>query len=174
MLVDPRSLARIRGACVGAVSAVVSVAAHGLAGGAAPSESALSLLIVVCAAVGVLVASAPGATSGPVMLAAVLTLGQVIGHSTLWLTAEHAHAQAWTPQMLAAHAASVGVAAGVIRGAERAYRRAVSALARMLPVFFTATPPHVSPVHTTGRGPAPILDVLRAGGTGTRAPPISV
>lgn len=174
MPADPRSLARIRGACVGAVSGVVSIGAHGLAGGAAPSESALSLLIVVCAAVGVLVASAPGATSGPVMLAAVLTLGQVIGHSTLSLTVDHAHGQAPTPQMLAAHAASIGVAAGVTRGAERAYRRAVSALARIVPVFFTAARPLGSPVRTAGRGPAPIIDVLRAGGTGTRAPPFSV
>lgn len=174
MLVDPRALARIRGACVGAVSGAVSVGAHAMAGGGAPSESALSLLIFVCVAVGIMIASVPVATSGRVRLAAVLTLGQVIGHNTLSLTADHAHGQALAPQMLGAHAVSIFLAAGLIRGAERAYERAVAALIRIVPVLFTGTRPRVPRVLATSRGPAPIGQVLCVSGNGTRAPPVSV
>nr|WP_296763606.1 hypothetical protein [Rhodococcus sp. (in: high G+C Gram-positive bacteria)] len=165
----PDGRARMRGASVGAASGALSIAAHGVGGGAMmPSESALVLLIVVSAAVG----GAVTVLGDRVPVIAVLVVGQVVGHAVLAIASEHHHGLSPTPTMLAAHAVATVVCALLVRGAVLGYEHALSVLRRILPVL-----PLVLPVLDNG-GPRKteyrstvVLRVLVLSGNATRGPP---
>lgn len=136
-----------------------------------PSESALILLLVVSAAVG----GAVTLMSTRVPTAAVLVLGQVLGHSVLSIASEHHHGLSLTPMMLATHACASVVCAVLIRGAVLGYGHALSVLRRILPVLGA-----VLVVPDSSRTPATryrsnvVLRLLVCSGSGTRGPPLFV
>ncbi|MFC9786658.1 hypothetical protein [Rhodococcus sp. NPDC127528] len=165
--------ARMRGGFVGSLSAAVSVAAHAMGGGSAPTESSVVLLVLGCAAVGAVVASARATRTVPV-LAGALTLGQVVGHTALALGAVHHHGPQLSPGMVVMHALAVVVAAGLIRAGERGLALAVSALHRILPVLFAAFPV-TTPVVVGVPAYRPRLArwLLVGARVGTRGPPLS-
>lgn len=163
----------MRGAFVGSISGAVSVAAHAMGGGAAPTEGSVVLLLLGCAAVGALVSSVRMDRHEMLCLAAALTLGQAIGHTTLAVGASHHHGLQLTPAMIAAHAVAVAVSAVLIRGGARGYTLAVSALVRILPVLFAALPVD-SPVAVgvPAYRPKTARWLLVGASIGTRGPPL--
>ncbi|MFC7448286.1 hypothetical protein [Rhodococcus daqingensis] len=119
----PDHTARMRGAAVGALTAALTVAGHGVAGGGYPTSSALTLLVLCCAAVGALTGSLRG---GRIALLGALAAGQLIGHLALSaaLTAHQAHGPELSPRgltMLGAHAAATMMCAALILSAEALY-----------------------------------------------------
>ncbi|MGW5076391.1 hypothetical protein [Rhodococcus sp. NPDC004095] len=134
------AFARMRGGFAGSVSGTVAVAAHAMGGGAAPSESAVVLLVLACAAVGALVSAARVRTHELPFLAAALTVGQVVGHAALMVGAGAHHGTQFTPAMLTAHAVAVSVSAVLIRGGGRGCARAVASLRAILPAPFATVP----------------------------------
>ncbi|MEV0945572.1 hypothetical protein [Rhodococcus sp. NPDC049939] len=169
-------LARVRGAAVGSFSGAVSIAAHGMAGGGTPpSESAVVLLLAVCAAVGTAVASVQARERDWLFLAAALATGQLIGHATLGLTSAHAHGLGLSSPMMAAHAAAIAISAALVRGAERACLRALASMTRIL---LTVLAP--LRVDTGTWSPIPVfraklsLWLLVSAAAGTRGPPALV
>ncbi|TQF74349.1 hypothetical protein FK531_05340 [Rhodococcus spelaei] len=163
----------MRGAFVGSLSGAVSVAAHAMGGGTVPAESSMVLLVLGCAAVGAVVASARIASHTVLFLAGALTLGQVIGHTTLALGAAHRHGLALSPAMVAMHALAVVVSAVLIRAGERGCASAVSALRRILPALFAAIPV-VAPIAAVvpEYRPRVARRLLVGSSVGTRGPPL--
>ncbi|AQA21905.1 putative membrane protein [Rhodococcus sp. MTM3W5.2] len=86
----------MRGAAVGALTAALAVAGHGVAGGGYPDSSALTLLVLCCAAVGAL---AGGLGGGRGALLGALAAGQLVGHLALStaLTAHQFHGPELSP-----------------------------------------------------------------------------
>ncbi|WP_245865397.1 hypothetical protein [Rhodococcoides kyotonense] len=167
----PDARARIRGAFVGAASGTLSIAAHGVGGGAMmPSESALVLLVVVSAALGGAVAMLGGRLS----MVAVLALGQVSGHTVLTIASEHHHGTSITPSMLTAHAVATVVCALLIHAALLGYGRAVSILRRIVPVLCLVLPVEdARPRERTEYRPDVVLRLPVSSGVGTRGPPVA-
>ncbi|NLU85075.1 hypothetical protein [Rhodococcus sp. HNM0569] len=139
--------AALRGSSVGAVTAALSIAAHGIAGGGLPTTSALTLLVLTCAGLGAAVAGTGRATRGVMPLAAALALGQFCGHVALAVGAP-AHDALPGLGMLGAHAAATAVCAGLVLACERLY----GPLVRTLRVVFA--PPRV-PARTAAWVPVP-------------------
>lgn len=166
-------LAQLRGAAVGSLSGAVGIAAHGLAGGGLPpSESALVLLLAVCAVVGATVSTLPIRDRDTLVLIAALTAGQVPGHLTLTFVDEHAHGLELSVPMLAAHVAAVAVCAGIVRGCEWSCLQLWSATVRVVLAALTLPP---APTDIWSVIPAyratVLLWLLISAGAGTRAPP---
>ncbi|MCX4096971.1 hypothetical protein [Nocardia sp. alder85J] len=169
------AVARLRGGCAGAMSAALSIAAHGWASGGMPvSSGTLTLVLAAASVVGALVTglglATPGARTVP--LAGALLGGQLLGHATLTLDmAGMPHRSAWTPAMLAAHAVAALAAALLIRSAEAAYRIGCAAVARVLPILLrtpaTAPPPRLPIAHRA----RVILRLFPADTFRTRGPP---
>lgn len=165
----PGGRARMRGASVGAASGALSIAAHGVGGGAMmPSESASVLLMVVSAAVGCAVT----VLGDRVPVIALLVVGQVLGHTVLTIASEHHHGFSPTPTMLAAHAVATVLCALLVQGAVLGYEHALSVLRRILPAL-----PPVLPVLDTG-GPRKteyrstvVVRLLVLSANATRGPP---
>lgn len=164
--------APLRGASVGVLSATVTAAAHTFGGGMFPSEAALVLLCLVCAAVGYLATTLRVSNLARTRLMITLAAAQFVGHSLLTVVDGHHHGPVIGNQMLVAHAVAVIVGAITIRGAEVGIRRAISSLRRMLPATVplvvdeshtTPTPP----VYRTSASPR-LLDLS---GSGNRGPP---
>ena len=127
--------APLRGASVGGLSALVTASAHTVGGGMPPSDAAIVLLALVCAAVGYATAVAPRLGAPRVQLLVILAAAQSIGHLLLSVVDGHHHGPMITPQMLAAHAVAVFIGALAIRGAELGIRRAVTSLREVLPLL---------------------------------------
>ncbi|MFR9751305.1 hypothetical protein ACL02S_09735 [Nocardia sp. 004] len=169
--------ARLRGGSAGAISAAVSVAAHGwTTGGKLPDTTALSLLATASIVTGVIVAGRGAERRSSGGLIAVLLAGQLLGHLAMGFSSGHLHHGdlQLSPTMLIAHLFATIVAAIAIRGAENAYRIGTAVLARVLPARHT--PPvaaHHVPLRTTYRDRA-ILRVLATESLRTRAPPVPV
>lgn len=168
----PDLVARLRGAAVGSLSGGVSIAAHGIGGAGAPSDGAIVLLLVACAALG----TSAGAVRSPVarlpFMFAILAAGQVIGHTTLALASDHAHSAVPSGPMLSAHAVALVVTALLVLAVETAAARILAALVR---IVRTAIEPYpagtdlwsTTPIHrsTVSRS------LLAAASAGTRGPP---
>ncbi|WP_231496678.1 hypothetical protein [Rhodococcus sp. UNC363MFTsu5.1] len=168
------TIARMRGAFVGSTSGAVSVAAHALGGGTAPTESSVVLLVLGCAAIGAAIASVRVDRHQLLIVAAALTLGQAIGHVALAMGAVHPHGPQLGPAMVAAHAAAVAVSALLIRAGERGCVAALSALTRRIPAPFVEAPvPGPVADCVPSDGPMPARWLLVGSGTGTRGPPQS-
>ena len=165
--------APLRGASVGGLSAVVTAAAHTFGGGMLPSDAALVLLALVCAAIGYATAVAPILFAPRAQLLVVLAAAQSIGHLLLTFVDGHHHGPMITQQMLAAHAVAVLVGALAICGAERGIRRAVTSLRKTLPVLaalFVVDESRIAPELPVYRIPgSPRL--LDRSGCGNRGPP---
>ncbi|MGV9949906.1 hypothetical protein [Rhodococcus aetherivorans] len=167
----PQTSAPMRGAFVGSTSAAVSVAAHGLAGGEIPSQSSVVLLIAACAAFGAAVSAIRPSRLLPAL---VLTLGagQIVGHTVLTLTAEHAHGPGLSPAMLGVHAAALVVSAALIRAAEQGCAAALGVLRRIVAAVLTPPPAHAPLwVATPSHRARLVLRVLVSAQAGTRGPP---
>lgn len=165
--------ALLRGASVGGLSALVTVAAHTFGGGMLPSDAAMVLLAVVSAAIGYAAAAAPTQVAPRAQLMMILTAAQSIGHLLLTVVDEHHHGPLITQQMFAAHAVAILVGALAIRGAEHGIRRAVTSLRKALPLLATLVvdESRVAPELPVYRLPgSPRL--LDLSGCGSRGPPV--
>ncbi|GAA1079917.1 hypothetical protein [Tsukamurella spumae] len=132
---------------------------------AAPSVpmTAVLLLALVCAALAAL-AARPRAT-GPVGAAAMLLLGQGLGHLVLGVSMGHL---AMSPTMAAAHLASAVAVGAVVAGAEHALRSALASLTPLATIRWEPRGTVVAPVWTFRAVPLPVL--ARHGAL--RAPPL--
>lgn len=168
----PDGRARVRGAFVGAASGALSVAAHGVGGGAMmPSEAALILLLAISAAVGGAVA-ALGERGGWASTPATLVVGQLLGHTILTIAAEHDHGSFLTPTMASAHAFATVLCALLIRAAVRGHGHALSILRRILPALNLSIPVQEFPrAGAPEYRPDVVLRLLVCSGVGTRGPP---
>ncbi len=160
---------RLRGSCVAAASATVSVAAHALAGGTDfPGSAAIMLLIAASSVTGVVAAHT---RTGPLGVMGLLALGQLLGHTALSVPA-HCRTDLFTVPMLIAHLVAIVAAALLIRGAETTLLRAVSRIRRAIHRSLRA--PGCRDVVTIVSAPeaiAPHRRLVLASGTGRRGPP---
>ncbi|MGV8871179.1 MAG: hypothetical protein ACOH2Q_01535 [Rhodococcus sp. (in: high G+C Gram-positive bacteria)] len=164
--------APVRGASVGALSALVTAAAHTFGGGMFPSDAAIVLLVLVCAAVGYATAAAPTSGAPRAQLLGVLASAQAIGHLLLTAVDGHHHGAMITEQMLAAHVVAILIGSFAIRGAELGIRRAITSLREVLPlvVALVVDENRIAPPLPVYRIPgSPRL--LDLSGRGSRGPP---
>lgn len=159
--------ALLRGAAAGLFTAMLSVAGHTAAGGAAPAGPAVVVLAILAVTVGALAATLVRADDVRVLLA-LLTAGQLAGHLVLESTGHH---QTGVPTaMLAAHAVAVTTGAVLIAVGGRlcaAVSRIVRAAVR------PATAPVVGAMaHVTGSSDQPWRSALQlAASVSHRGPP---
>ncbi|WP_454196470.1 hypothetical protein [Nocardia sp. Marseille-Q1738] len=165
---------RLRGAFVGSAAGAVSIAAHALGGGAmSPGASPIAVLIVACAAVGVLVGARPH-RRGLGEITAMLAIGQTVAHLALTLSAGHQHDATTSSVMLGAHLAAIPIGALLIHAAERAASRAASDIqhtVRILAVGPSAPAGFRSPL--IDRALARPRRLLLGSGSGLRGPPLA-
>lgn len=104
------TLRRARGLVAGGLSGATSIAAHGFAGGAAPSGASIAFLTVACAAFGVIVSQVRGNRPGVSTLLMTIVVGQGVGHIALTVGMNHGHhatlLSGLTPTMVGFHAAT--------------------------------------------------------------------
>ncbi|MDA2894115.1 hypothetical protein PDG61_24620 [Mycolicibacterium sp. BiH015] len=130
--------ARLRGTAAGLLTAALTLAAHGLAGGHLPFGATGLQLAVVAGIVGGLAASLSGDVRG---LAALLALGQTAGHAVLAAHGNHLGAAAPTWVMIAAHGAATVLGAALISLGDRLCRllsRAIRGAAQRPPAPVSA------------------------------------
>lgn len=168
----PAPTAALRGGAVGATTATLGVAAHGLGGGGLPDSATLTLLLAVCAGVGAAVGGVPVLSRSRWALLAALAAGQGAGHLALTVASDvHLHTGVPAPAMLGAHAAATGVCAALILAAERLYGPLTGVLRTVLePPALGVEPARLRvprpPGHRASR-----LTVLAAG-LSRRGPPV--
>jgi hypothetical protein len=126
---------RLRGVFVGTGAGALTVAAHGLGGGAYPDSTALAVVLVVAAAVGACAASLRAA--GPAAVLVLLGMGQLAGHVTLGALTSHQHTSAALGPLLmvGAHCAATVLCGALILMAER-LQAFVDAVARLSTIRF--------------------------------------
>ncbi|BBZ21136.1 hypothetical protein MGAD_54710 [Mycolicibacterium gadium] len=123
----PKSRARwLRGALVGACSAVVTVGAHTAAGGFIPQGGRLIASTLVCAIIGAVLAAVPleGRRGRLIGVVGALTVAQSLGHLTLMASEPHHHHGGTfgvTPLMAAAHLAAAVLLGVAITSVEYLY-----------------------------------------------------
>jgi hypothetical protein len=165
-----RCAAYLRGGFVASFSGAMSIAAHGAGGGVLHlSVASLLLLVLAVSAVGAVAGSLR--SHSPLLLATLLTLGQLVGHFALTVSTGHHHGPGLTTQMLAAHIVGAAAAALLIRTAERLCH-AVSRTVRHLVVVLLAPPRDsglTAPLPVTPSAALPQWALWRS--SGTRAPP---
>lgn len=124
---------RLRGGFVGAGAGALTVAAHGVAGGAYPDSTALAVVLVMAAAVGACAASLRAA--GPAAVLALLGIGQLAGHVVLGALTGHQHTSAALGPlvMVGAHCAATLLCGVLILTAERLHGF-VDAVARLVTI----------------------------------------
>lgn len=164
--------APLRGASVGGLSALITASAHTMGGGMPPSDAAIVLLALACAAVGYATAVAPRLGAPRVQLLVILAVAQSIGHLLLTVVDGHHHGPMITQQMFAAHVVAILVGALAIRGAEHGIRRAVTSLCRALPLLtaLVVDDNRIAPPLPVYRIPGSTL-LLDLSGCGNRGPP---
>lgn len=171
----PKSRARwVRGALVGACSAVVTVGAHAAAGGVVPHGGRLIVAMLVCATVGAVLAAAPLEDRWGRLLGVIgaLTVAQSLGHLTLMASAAHHHSGALglTPTMAAAHLAAAVMLGVAITSVEYLYVVCASVLCWLRLFAMTAARP-VTRLLPAAPSDVVAQPVLRCSGLGMRAPP---
>lgn len=164
--------ARVRGAGVGAVSTTLAVAAHAAGGGMLPDTSALLLLLGLGTALGAASGTLPWLRTARLGLLGILGVGQLAGHLLLGVTAVHAHVSP-SPDMLAAHAGAVVLAAVLVGLAERVGPGCTAALARVLPALPAplVVRPRTRPAAVPVTSPA-VRPLLVATSLSRRGPPV--
>ncbi|GAA5093221.1 hypothetical protein [Nocardia iowensis] len=172
MRTSAEAAARLRGAFVGSASGAVSIAAHALGGGVvSPGQSSIALLVAACAVVGVVV-GVRRTRHGVAEVMVMLAIGQAVGHSALTMSPGHQHSSGMTAAMAVAHLAAIPVGALLIRGAEIAVTRAVSAANGTVRVLSSrpAAPATIAYAVFVGPLSAP-RRLLFSSGFGLRGPP---
>ena len=171
----PKSRARwVRGALVGACSAVVTVGAHAAAGGVVPQGGRLIASMLVCGIIGAVLAAAPleGRSGRLLGVIGALAVAQSLGHLTLMASASHHHGDTLgvTPSMAAAHLAAAVLLGVAITSVEYLYVVCESVLCWLRLFAMAALPPaaRLLPLVTNDVVAQPVL--LRSG-LGMRAPP---
>lgn len=164
---------RVRGALVGAFSAVATTTAHAAAGGAIPQSPALVMLALACATVGVALAGIriEGRRLRMSAIIGALVVAQAVGHIALGVAAEHQHGgPGATPAMMAAHLAGAVVLGVAINAVEHLVAVCTSVLC-WLRLFATGAPRAL--VRITIRTTSGVLAqlILLRSGLGMRAPP---
>ena len=167
----------MRGALVGACSAVVTIGAHAAAGGVLPQGGALIAVMLVCAVVGAVLSAASLESRGGRLLGVVggLTVAQSLGHLTLMASAthHHGHTLSVTPSMAAAHLAAAVILGVAINSVEYLYVICESVLC-WLRLFAMATSRPVARLSPPATNDVVAQSVLRCSGLGMRAPPLRV
>lgn len=171
MSAHPEPTAILRGSAVGALSAGLAFAAHGMGGGRVPTPAAVVLLIVVCAGLGAIVAALPRDQHTRPTLVAALGAGQLLGHFALSAT-EHTHSVMPPLAMLGTHAIATALCAILVVGAERLYGPIVRVLRVVLRSPAPLAPATRSPIDAP-TPVAPVVDVLRSS-ISRRGPPVQV
>ncbi len=174
----PKSRARwVRSALVGACSAVVTVGAHGAAGGVLPHGGRLVVAMLVCATVGAALAAAPFESRRARLFGVIgaLTAAQWLGHLTLMASAVHHHGDAMgvagvTPSMAAAHLAASVLLGVAITSVEYLYVVCASVLSWLRLFAVPLSPPAARLVPLTTIDVV-AQSVMRGSGLGMRAPP---
>jgi hypothetical protein len=160
--------APLRGGAVGALTAALAVAGHGLAGGGLPTAAALTLLVLCSIGAGALAATAGGTRAS---LVAALGGGQLLGHLALSSAVAHQHAQggASAAVMLAAHAAATVLCAALILAAEKLH----GSITRVLRVVLRHAPalPRIRPGQPTPSAPDSLRHLLLDHVVSRRGPP---
>ncbi len=172
----PRSRARnLRGALVGACSALVTGLAHVAGGGEAPSGGAMTLLLVVCTAVGASASAInpQGRGAWASLVIGTLCAAQLLGHLTLALAGgHHSHSTLlMTAPMLSLHAASAVVLGILIAAVEHLYSVCSTVLGWLRLFAANALPPAVVAVSRPSNVVV-LRPVLTLSGLGMRAPPL--
>lgn len=170
----PKSRARwVRGALVGASSAVVTVGAHAAAGGVVPHGGRLVAAMLVCAIVGAVLSAAPLESRRGRLLGVIgaLTVAQSLGHLTLMASAHH-HSDTLgvTPSMAAAHVAAAVILGVAINSVEYLYVVCESVLCWLRLFAMAASRPVARPL-PLAPSDVVVQSVLRCCGLGMRAPP---
>ena len=167
-------MARLRGAAAGALTAALSVAAHGAAGGGLPSGSSAALLALLSVTIGAVVATIRNAADVKVLVA-VLTVGQLLGHALL-SAAGHSHPSAEGAPfglMVGAHLAAIAVGAALIAVGEHlcvAISRVLTA--RLRHTRSPVAAPSTTIVHSADQ---PLQSVrLLSASLSHRGPPVSL
>jgi hypothetical protein len=164
----------VRGALVGACSAVVTVGAHAAAGGVVPQGGRLITSLLVCGIVGAAVAAAPleGRSGRLLGVIGSLAVAQSLGHLALMASATHHHGDAFgvTGSMAAAHLAAAVLLGAAITSVEYLYVVCESVLCWLRLFATAASRPAVRmlPLVINDVVAQPVL--LRSG-LGMRAPP---
>ncbi|QZT62642.1 hypothetical protein [Mycolicibacterium austroafricanum] len=130
--------AGLRGAAAGLLTAALTLASHGVGGGAILAGAATVQLLVVAAVIGGVAASVSRADDLRVMVC-LLGAGQVFGHVVL-AAGGHAHAAPPAAAMVSAHAVAVVVGGLLISAGARLCR----VLSRVLRVVGRPNPPLAS------------------------------
>jgi len=192
MIPPTRVPAQLRGALVGALSVVISLAAHGSAlhrshpaghghhdpaatHSGAPDAAAIGALLLAAWLLGLLVVRTTRRRAGPVALAGLLIAGQIAGHLALSVgAAEAGHPLMPSAAMLLWHGAAVLAGAAVILSAEAAAagEATVRAAVRAALAPPTVTAPALCLPASAADRPARALHGVSAGGC--RAPPLPV
>ncbi|GJF10903.1 hypothetical protein NGTWS0302_06400 [Mycolicibacterium cyprinidarum] len=173
----PKSRARwLRGALVGVTSAVVTVGAHGAAGGGIPSGGALIISLLLCAIVGTLVGCLRLEGRGARWLGTATALGaaQLLGHVALMASGHHHGSPdlAPSPAMIGTHIGAAVILGVTITAAEYLYVVCSSVL-RWLRLFAMHAPrPTPRIVRRTTN--VVVVPPVFATGLGMRAPPWTV
>ena len=171
----PKTRARwVRGALVGACSAVVTVGAHAAAGGVVPQGGRLIAAMLVCIVVGAVLSAAPLESRPGRLLGVIgaLTVAQALGHLTLMASAAHHHSDTLgvTPSMAAAHLAAAVVLGVAINSVEYLYVVCESVLC-WLRLFATSASRPAARLLPLATSDVAAQSVLRCSGLGMRAPP---
>lgn len=166
----------LRGALVGACSAIVTATAHTFAEGQLPRGAALIVAMLLCATAGTAVArlALDGRHGRLVGAIGALSVAQVLGHLSFVVAGGQHHsatALGFTPAMVAAHAGAALVLGAAIAAVEYLYVVCVSVL-RWLRVFAAlALRPRVRRLHRAAKTVV-AESVLFHDGVGMRAPPV--
>lgn len=175
MVSTVRSRARwVRGALVGACSAIVAAAAHTAAGAGLPQGAAVTVALLICAMVGAAAGGVrvEGRLTTPLAVTASLAAAQVCGHLTLVAAGGHHHGGdlQLTPSMAATHAVAA-VALGVaITAVEHLYVVCASVLCWLRLFASRPQPPTARPFCGSSKDVV-AQSVLLCAGLGMRAPP---
>lgn len=125
-------LRTVRGLCVGAVAATTAVAGHLLAmPDDTPTVGMLAFLLAVCAMTGAAAGSLPRSAERLATLLLVVASAQVVGHLALSVGSAHTVGVPSTT-MIVAHVLAAALGAHVVTWADRAARRALGRLHRLL------------------------------------------
>ncbi len=167
----PSAAARLRGTAAGLLTAALAVAAHGAAGGGAPTGAAVVLVAVLAGTVGGLAATV-ARTADVRVLIALLAAGQLVGHVMLSV-AGHSHGVPAfpAPAMVVAHALAVAAGATLIAAGDRLCR----AVSRAVEVAVRAIVPPISsrPAVVTAGADQPLRSaLLLAASMSHRGPPV--
>ncbi|MGB3771634.1 MAG: hypothetical protein WBA00_10860 [Rhodococcus sp. (in: high G+C Gram-positive bacteria)] len=170
----PDASALLRGGVVSAMSVLVTAAAHHLGGAMLPSESALVILVLVCAGTGSIAARVDTRRGHVPALMLSLAVAQVLGHFSLVVVNAHHHGPLIDSRMAVAHTLATTVGAVLIRAAELGMAEALSAVRRIVPLLLTALVVDgttVRPFTPAARQNA-ATRLLDLSGCGTRGPPV--